>query len=88
MKPQNLSELSDQEILQQIKKIKNTKLIDATLVGLTIGVVVYSATVNGFDFFTFFPLVITYVIVRNSANTKILENELQRELESRNSGLK
>lgn len=84
MKLENFSELNDQELLQKIKSLKNNKLIDATIVGLTIGIVLYSAIKNGLGFFTFFPLILTYVIVRNSNNNKILEQELQKVAESRN----
>ncbi len=84
MKPENLTEFSDQELSQKIKKLKTNKIIDATIIGMTIGIAVYSAVKNGLGFFTFFPLLLTYVIVRNSANTKILEREIQKELESRN----
>lgn len=85
MKPESLTELSDQELLQKIKNIKTNNIIDATIIGFTIGIVIYSAVKNGFGFFTFFPLILTYVIVRNSTNNKILEKEIQKELESRNS---
>ena len=84
MKPENLTELSDQELLQKIKKIKTTKIIDATIIGITIGIAIYSAVKNGFEFFTFFPLILAYIIVRNSTNNKILEKEIQKELKSRN----
>lgn len=84
MKPENLTELNDQELLQKIKGMKNNKIIDAAAVGFTIGIVVFSAVKNGFTFFTFFPLLLTYLIVRNSKNNKILEQELQKELVSRN----
>lgn len=84
MKPENLTELNDQELLQKIKGMKNNKIIDAAAVGFTIGIVVFSAVKNGFTFFTFFPLILTYLIVRNSKNNKILEQELQKELVSRN----
>lgn len=83
MKTENLTELSDQELLQKIKSLKTNKIIDAILVGFTLGIVFYSAIKNGFKFFTFFPLVLTYVIVRNSKNNKILEKEIQNELDSR-----
>jgi hypothetical protein len=79
-----LTELSKQDLLGKIKEIKTNKIIDATLIGFTIGIVAYSAINKGFGFFTFFPLLITYVIIRNSANNKILEKELQKELSSRN----
>ncbi|ESU22731.1 hypothetical protein FEDK69T_19910 [Flavobacterium enshiense DK69] len=85
MKPENFTELSDQELLQKIKKMKTNKIVDAAIIGLTIGIVIYSAVKNGFGFFTFFPLLLTFMIVRNSNNNKILEREMQKEIESRNS---
>ncbi len=84
MKPENLTELTDQELLQKLKKLKTNKITDAVLIGFTIGIVVYSAVKNGFGFFTFFPLILTYIIVRNSNNNKILEKEIQKEIDSRN----
>lgn len=84
MKPENLNELSDQELLQKINKIRSNRIIDAVIIGFTIGVVIYSAVKNGFGFFTFFPLLLTYIIARNSKNSKILEKEMQKELGSRN----
>lgn len=84
MKSQNLKELSTEELLQKIKSLKNNAIIDAVLIGFTVGIVVYSAVKNGFGFFTFFPLLLTYVIVRNSNNNKLLEKEIRKELESRN----
>jgi len=84
MKPENLTELTDQELSQKIKKIKTNKIIDAALIGFTVGIVVYSAVKNGFGLFTFFPLLLTYAIARNSKNNQMLENEMQSELKSRN----
>lgn len=84
MKPESLTELSNQELLQQIKRIKTNLIIDAAIIGSTIGVVIYSAVQNGFGFFTFFPLLLAYIIIRNSKNNKILEKEIQKEIQSRN----
>jgi len=33
----------------------------------------------------FFPLILGYMMIRNSVNNEILEKEIQKELESRNS---
>lgn len=85
MKSEYLTELSDQELLQKIKKLKTTKIVDATIIGFTIGVAVYSAVKNGFGFFTFFPLLLGYMVVKNSRNNEILEKEIQKELDSRSS---
>jgi len=84
MTHKNLTELSDQELLQKTKKTKTNKIIDAAIIGITLGVAIYSAVKNGFEFFTFFPLLLAYMIVRNSTNDKILEKEIQKELKFRN----
>jgi len=84
MKPVYLTELSDQKLLQKTKKIKTNKIIDATVIGITVGIAIYSAVKNGFGFSTFFPLILAYIIVKNTANNKILEKEIQKELKSRN----
>ena len=83
MKPENLTEFSDQEILQKRKNLKTSKIIDATIVGMTFGVFFYSAVKNGFGFSTFFPLIIGYLIIKSSENNKILEKEIQKEITSR-----
>lgn len=84
MNSKNLADLTDAELLQKLKKLKTNKVIDAGLVGFTIGVVFYAAYNHGLKFFTFFPLLLTYAIVRNSATNKILEQEIQKEIDSRN----
>lgn len=84
MNPQNLTTLTNQELLQKAKKVKNDKILNAGIIGFTIGIVAYSLFVNGISFFAFFPLVLAYFIFRNSKNNAILENEIQKELKSRN----
>ncbi|MGX5691109.1 hypothetical protein [Arcticibacter tournemirensis] len=85
MKLEGLSELSDTALAEKMKKIKSNKVIDAALVGFTLGIVVYSAVKNGFTFFTFFPLLLTVAILRNSKNNKMLEMEIEKEMKSRKS---
>lgn len=80
----NLHDFTNEELLQKRKSLKTSKIIDATLVGITLGFFVFSAVNNGFGFFTFFPLIIGYLIVKNSKNNKILENEIEKEIIARN----
>ena len=84
MKHEYLMELSDHELILKLKKIKTNKIIDATIIGITLGIAVYSAVKNGFEFSTFLPLILAYVIVRNSSTNEMLQNETQKELNSRN----
>ena len=85
MKPKYLAELSEQELLQQIRDLKTNKIADATIIGVIVGIAIYSAVKNGLGFFTFFPLILGYIIIRNSRNNEIFKIEIQKELESRNS---
>jgi hypothetical protein len=81
MKPEYLTELSEQELLQKIKSLKTNKIVDATLIGVTIGIAIYSAVNNGLTFFTFFPLILGYMMIRNSNNNEILVKEIQKVLD-------
>lgn len=85
MQPDNLAALNNQELLQKAKNLKTYKIIDAVLIGFSIGVaVVYTVAKHGVGFFTFFPLMVVWPIIKNSKNNKILENEVQKELKARN----
>jgi hypothetical protein len=83
MKPENLTDLSEQALVKKMKNLQTNKIVDATIIGVTIGIAIYSLVKNGLEFFTFFPLLIGYMIIRNSANNKILEKEIQKELDTR-----
>lgn len=80
MKPLHLTDLNENELRKELKKIKTNKIIDATIVGVTIGIAIYSAVKNGIGFSTFFPIILAYLIIRNSANNKIVEKEIQKNL--------
>lgn len=84
MKPENLTELSNEELLKKLKNIKTDKLINATIIGVTIGIVVYSAVKNGFGVFTFFTLFAAVLIARSFASNTILEKKVKQEVASRN----
>ncbi|MDQ8003369.1 MAG: hypothetical protein REI64_01140 [Pedobacter sp.] len=78
-----LTELNNEELLKKHKELKNGKIINAAIVGFTIGIFCYSALNNGFGLFTFFPLLIAYLIIKNSKNDKILMAEVEKELRTR-----
>jgi hypothetical protein len=84
MNPENLTDLSEHALLKKMKNLQTNKIVDATIIGVTIGIAIYSLVKNGLEFFTFFPLILAYMIFRNSANNKILEKEIQKEIDSRN----
>jgi hypothetical protein len=77
MKQKELAELSDQELLQEQKKMKSSNTINALLTGIFIGIAVYSTVKNGLGFFTFFPLVFAFIVFNNRNKIKALEKELK-----------
>lgn len=83
MNKENLSEFSNEELVKKLKNLKTDKIIDAVIVGFTVGIFAYGLIKSGFGFFTFFPLLIGYLIIKNSENKKILEKEIQKEIKFR-----
>ena len=78
MERKNLSELTDQELLQESKKTKSASIMNAVLIGFLIGIVIYSIIENGFGFFILIPLFFAYKLINNSKyEAKELENLLK-----------
>jgi predicted permease len=80
MKGKDFTELSDQELLDKRKKLKSVFILNAVIIGVFIGIAAYSAIKNGFAFFTFFPLIFAFILVKNRTDHK----ELEQEIKSRN----
>ncbi len=77
MTPENLSELTDEELLLEGKKIKSTNIVNAILFGVMIGVATYSTVKNGLGILTFFPLLFIQMLLKNNARKKAFESELK-----------
>lgn len=83
MEQNNLKHLNDQDLLKELKALNTNKLISATLIGLLLGVVVYSAVKSGFTFFTFFPLFFVALLINSGRKKKVFESELKEEIRDR-----
>ena len=77
MNPKKLAELTDEELLQEEKKIKPTYLYDAIIFGVLIGIAMYSSVKNGIGLLTFLPLVYAPVAVKNKTKKRALEKLLK-----------
>lgn len=84
MNEKELTELSDQELLEKRKKIKSARTVNSVIIGALVGVIVYSAVKNGFGFFTFFPLVLIFITMKNSKKNEAIENNVEEIVKSRN----
>jgi len=63
MNQRSLSELSDEELLQEAKKLKSNAIINAVLIGFLIGIVIYSVAKNTFGFLMLIPLFLAYKLM-------------------------
>jgi hypothetical protein len=77
MGQKELADLTNEELFKEKKKIQYNKVVNATLIGVCVGIFLFSAIKNRFNFFTFFPLILTYPFIKNGKKIKELENELK-----------
>jgi hypothetical protein len=83
MEQKELTELTDQELLQEAKKRRSASIINAVLIGFFIGIVFYSVMKSTVGFLTLIPLFFAYKLINNS---KYDNKELEELLKAR--GLK
>ncbi len=81
MKQKKLTELTDQELLQEAKRMKSTSITNAVLIGFLAGIVFYSIAKNAVGFVTLIPLFLAYKLINNS---KYSNKELEELLKERN----
>lgn len=78
MEEKQLSELTDQELLQEAKKRKSAAMMNAFLIGFLIGIIFYSVVKNSWGFLTLIPLFFAYKLINNSKyNNKELDDLLR-----------
>lgn len=82
MNQKQLKELSDQELLVEARKMKTTQLIDATLIGVLFGILIYSIVAGNFTIF--FGILILYAIFKLAKKEKNKKEEIEKLLKERN----
>lgn len=81
MNQKELSELTNEELLQEAKKRKSASIMNALLIGFLAGVIVYSVVKNSLGFLTLIPLYFIYKLINNS---KYKNKDLEDLLRERN----
>ena len=64
---------TNEELLQEAKKIRPTTIMDAVIVGFLIGVAIYATVKGGLGLLTFLPLVYLPIAARNKTKHRALE---------------
>jgi hypothetical protein len=81
MTERKLSELTDEELLQEAKKIKSNSIMNAVLIGFFVGIIVYSVVKDTVGLVTLIPLFFAYKLINKSNYNN---QELQNILKERN----
>jgi hypothetical protein len=76
MENTELSQLTDQELLDEAKKMKSFSITNAFLIGLLIGIVIYSVIKSNFGFVMLIPLYFVYKMINDPRNKRNKELEI------------
>jgi len=82
MENTELSQLTDQELLAEAKKMKSFSITNAFLIGFLLGIVIFSVIKSTFGFLMLIPLYFVYKMVNDPRNKRI--KELERLLKEQN----
>lgn len=78
MNQNELSQLSDKELLELAKNSKPSPLIDAFFIGFLGGIIIYSVVANSWGFLTLIPLYLIYIFLKKPKKYEALKNELKK----------
>ncbi len=78
MNQQDLSNLSDSELLEAFGNIKPSPLKDAFFIGFLIGILIFGAGTNAWGFTMLIPLYLIYVFLRKPKKYNTLKKEIER----------
>lgn len=73
MKYEELSKLTDEQLIAESKKLKSNTIINAVFIGFVVGIAAYSIAVNGLGFFALLPLFLAYKMAKNSTKKEDIE---------------
>lgn len=76
MNQEELSKLSDQELLEVAKNNKPSPIIDAFFIGFLVGIIIFSVAANTWGLVTLIPLFIIYVFLKKPKQYEALKKEL------------
>jgi hypothetical protein len=78
----DLSQLTDQELADELKELKSFSLTNAFFIGFLIGIIIFSALKSSWGIFTLIPLYLIYKMVNDPKNKR--KKELEELLKERN----
>ncbi len=82
MTNKDLSEFTDQELLDEAKKLKSFSMTNALFIGFLAGIIIFSVAKNTWGMLTLIPLYFIYKMVNDPKNKR--SKELEELLKKRN----
>lgn len=76
MNQKELSELTDQELLDEAKKMKSFSIMNGFLIGFLIGIIVYSIAKNSWGMLTLIPIYFAYKLINDPKNKRKKDIEI------------
>lgn len=77
MNEQELSQLTNEELLIEAKKLKSASIWSALVIGIMAGVIIYSVAKNTWGFLTLIPLYFIFKIVKGDKKNATLKKVLK-----------
>ncbi|WP_158962691.1 hypothetical protein [Myroides fluvii] len=77
MTEQELKTLTDEALIEKGKKAKTYAIINAVMIGVFVGVAIFSTYKKGMGFFTVFPLFFVFILLKSGQEYKVIERELK-----------
>jgi len=82
MSNKELSELTNEELLAEAKKMKSFSIMNALFIGVFAGVIFYSVIKNTWGMLTLIPVYFIYRMINDQRNKR--QKELDQHLKERN----
>jgi len=82
MTNRDLSEFTDQELLDETKKLKSFSMTNALFIGFLAGIIIFSVVKNTWGMLTLIPLYFIYKMINDPKNKR--SKELEELLKKRN----
>ena len=77
MNQEDLSKLTDEELLEHAKKFKPSPIMDAFFIGFLVGIIIFGIAANAMGFLTLIPLYLIYILLKKPKQLKAVKNELR-----------
>jgi hypothetical protein len=82
MEQKEYTQMTDQELLDEAKKLKSFSITNSLLIGILVGVIFYSVVKNSWGILTLIPIYFIYKMTNDPRNKK--QKELQSLLKAKN----